>query len=40
MPVEPHAAHLAPKPDGERLPTLADIGFEPTDLASCACPPA
>ena len=31
-PVQPHAAALAPLPPGERLPTLADIGFEPTNL--------
>jgi deoxyribodipyrimidine photo-lyase len=31
-PIAEHAAHLAPKAAGERLPALADIGFTPTCL--------
>jgi deoxyribodipyrimidine photo-lyase len=31
-PVEKHAERLAPAPFAHRLPTLAEIGFEPTDL--------
>ena len=31
-PVARHAHRLAPKPVGESLPALADIGFEPTNL--------
>ena len=31
-PVEPHAARLAPAPPDHALPSLADIGFEPTNL--------
>ena len=31
--IERHAARLAPKPTGESLPSLAALGFEPTDLA-------
>jgi deoxyribodipyrimidine photo-lyase len=38
LPVEPHAAQLAPPIDGERLPTLAELGFEATDLASLRLP--
>ena len=30
--VAPHAGSLAPKPAGERIPDLAELGFEPTDL--------
>jgi deoxyribodipyrimidine photo-lyase len=30
--VEPHAARLAPAPEGHRLPALSEIGFAPTDL--------
>lgn len=37
-PVAPRAAKLAPKPAGERLPTLAEIGFEPTNLAALRMP--
>lgn len=37
-PVDKYAAALAPKPPGERLPTLADIGFQPTNLAELALP--
>ncbi|MEG1769961.1 MAG: deoxyribodipyrimidine photo-lyase [Comamonas sp.] len=37
-PVERYAAHLAPRPTGERLPTLAEIGFEPTNLPQLALP--
>ena len=32
-PVEKYAAHLAPKPECETLPTLADIGFAFSNLA-------
>ena len=31
-PIEPHAARLAPASPGHRLPSLSDIGFEPTNL--------
>ena len=31
-PVEPHAARFAPAPPGHSLPSLADIGFAPTNL--------
>ncbi|MES2757604.1 MAG: deoxyribodipyrimidine photo-lyase [Pseudomonadota bacterium] len=31
-PVEPHAARLVPAPAGHALPSLGDIGFEPTNL--------
>jgi deoxyribodipyrimidine photo-lyase len=37
-PVEPHAAKLAPPPAGTSLPTLAQLGFETTDLASLRLP--
>lgn len=37
-PVEKYAARLAPKPEGERIPSLAEIGFEPTDLAQLKLP--
>ena len=37
-PVEEYAAHLAPKPVGESLPGLADIGFEPTNLGELQMP--
>ncbi|MBK6402629.1 MAG: deoxyribodipyrimidine photo-lyase [Rhodocyclaceae bacterium] len=37
-PIEKHAARLAPKPAGERMPTLADIGFEPTNLPELKLP--
>ncbi|MDX9718114.1 MAG: deoxyribodipyrimidine photo-lyase [Thauera sp.] len=37
-PVEKYAAHLAPKPVGETLPSLADIGFEPAGLAELNLP--
>jgi len=35
-PVEPHAARLAPAPAGERLPSLAEIGFEPASMPIAA----
>ncbi|WP_295645591.1 deoxyribodipyrimidine photo-lyase [uncultured Methylibium sp.] len=40
-PVERHAAHLAPLPAGEAggVPTLADIGFETTNLAALKVQP-
>jgi deoxyribodipyrimidine photo-lyase len=38
LPVDAYAAHLAPARDGERLPTLAELGFETTDLASLRLP--
>jgi deoxyribodipyrimidine photo-lyase len=31
-PVEAFAAHLAPPPEGNRLPSLEEIGFRPTEL--------
>ena len=37
-PVEKYAARLAPKPAGETLPSLADIGFEPTNLGALNLP--
>jgi len=37
-PVEDHAAHLAPPHDADALPTLRDLGFEPTDLGALALP--
>ena len=37
-PVREFAAHLAPAPAGERIPTLQDMGFEPTDLSSLKLP--
>lgn len=36
--VTPLAAGLARKPDGERVPELAELGFEKTDLDSIALP--
>ena len=36
--VAPHAAALAPKAIGERIPELAEIGFGDTDLAHIALP--
>jgi deoxyribodipyrimidine photo-lyase len=36
--VEPHAARLAPPPAGATLPTLADLGFEPSNLAELKIP--
>jgi deoxyribodipyrimidine photo-lyase len=36
--VEPHAARLAPAPPGHMLPSLADIGFEPTNLRELGIP--
>ena len=36
--VEQYAAHLAAKPAGETVPALADIGFEPTNLAELKIP--
>jgi len=38
LPVEPHAAHLAPPRTGECLPTLAELGFEATDLPALRLP--
>jgi len=40
-PIEPHAAALAPRPEGMRpgVPTLAEIGFEPTNLAALKIEP-
>ncbi|MBI5899558.1 MAG: deoxyribodipyrimidine photo-lyase [Rhodocyclales bacterium] len=38
LPVEPHAARLAPPREGERLPTLAELGFEATDLPALCLP--
>ena len=38
-PVEKYAANLAPPPPGEVLPTLADIGFVPTNLAEVGIVP-
>ena len=37
-PVREFAAHLAPLPPGERIPTLQDMGFETTDLSSLKLP--
>lgn len=37
-PVARYAGHLAAPPDGERLPTLADLGFEATNLAQLPLP--
>ncbi len=37
-PVAQYAHHLAPKGAGERLPALADIGFEPTNLIELHMP--
>lgn len=37
-PVRRHAAALAPMPPGERMPTLAEIGFEETDLTGLRLP--
>jgi deoxyribodipyrimidine photo-lyase len=37
-PVEPFAANLAPPRAGEALPTLAQLGFEATDLGSLRLP--
>ena len=37
-PVERHAAALAPKPEGETVPTLAALGFEPTNLHALKLP--
>jgi len=37
-PVARHAAALAPKPVNERIPELAEIGFETTDLATLKLP--
>jgi len=40
-PVERYAAQLAPRPEGERrpVPSLAEIGFEPTNLPELPLPP-
>ena len=37
-PVSSYAQRLAPKPAGESLPALADIGFEPTNLVELHMP--
>ncbi len=37
-PVARHAGALAPRPAAEGIPTLADIGFEPTNLHSLKLP--
>ncbi len=37
-PVQKYAVRLAPKPPGERLPALADIGFEATNLRTLDLP--
>ena len=37
-PVSSYAQRLAPKPAGESLPALADIGFEPTNLIELNMP--
>lgn len=38
-PVAHYAAHLAPPPADERIPALAELGFEPTNLGSLKLPP-
>ncbi|MDQ1812555.1 deoxyribodipyrimidine photo-lyase [Massilia sp. CCM 9210] len=37
-PVEPHAARLAPPIDDAPLPTLRELGFEPTNLSALSIP--
>ena len=37
-PVEKYAAHLAPPPEGESLPSLESLGFEPTNLTELSIP--
>ncbi|TAM52647.1 MAG: deoxyribodipyrimidine photo-lyase, partial [Burkholderiaceae bacterium] len=37
-PVQKYAVRLAPKPSGERLPTLTEIGFESTNLRTLDLP--
>ena len=37
-PIEKYAAHLAPKPEGEKLPALSDMGFAPSNLAALPIP--
>ena len=37
-PIEKYAARLVAKPEGETLPTLADIGFVPSNLAALPIP--
>jgi deoxyribodipyrimidine photo-lyase len=37
-PAEAYGSHLAPPPDGERMPTLRDLGFEATDLDELRLP--
>lgn len=37
-PVDRHAHHLAPLPAGERLPSLSDLGFAPTNLQDLPLP--
>ena len=38
-PVEAYAGHLAPPPDGTRMPTLAELGFATTNLAELGVTP-
>lgn len=38
-PVAKYARHLAPMPEGESIPSLADIGFEPTNLVEVGIEP-
>ncbi|NYT83876.1 deoxyribodipyrimidine photo-lyase [Alcaligenaceae bacterium] len=37
-PIERHARHLAPLPVGQALPSLADLGFMPTNLQGLSLP--
>ena len=37
-PVDRYAHHLVPPPAGERLPSLSDLGFAPSNLADLALP--
>ena len=37
-PIEKYAARLAPKPEGEKLPTFDDLGFTPSNLAALPIP--
>lgn len=37
-PIDKYAHHLAPPPPDERLPTLSDLGFAPTNLHDLAMP--
>lgn len=38
-PIDTYAGHLAPLPEGEAVPTLAALGFEPTNLAELGITP-